>query len=122
MRNYNGIFGANLSASRSPLASIRFDANISLVVRRTMDSPVDEKRPLVAVGYGPRCVPVMQLTEAAASICALLWMIDGSLSEMREMSGLLNRFGPVGDINGLGADGILAELSAPFRPDGIATY
>ena len=39
-----------------------------------------EKRPLVAVGYGPRCVPVMQLTEAAASICDLLWMIDGSIS------------------------------------------
>ena len=87
-----------------------------------MDSSADEKRPLVAVGYGPRCVPVMQLTEAAANICDLLWMIDGSLAEMREMSELLNRFGPVVDINGLGADGILAELSGPYRPDGIATY
>jgi biotin carboxylase len=87
-----------------------------------MDSPADEKRPLVAVGYGPRCVPVMQLTEAAASVCDLLWMIDGSLAEMREMSELLNRFGPVVNVSGLSADEILAELSGQYRPDGITTY
>ena len=87
-----------------------------------MNSPADEKRPLVAVGYGPRCVPVMQLTEAAASLCDLLWMIDGSLAEMREMSELLNRFGPVVDVSGLSAEEILSELSGQYRPDGIATY
>ena len=53
----------------------------------------EERRPLVAVGYGPRCVPIMQLTEAAADVCELLWMIDGSLPEMRQMTELLNRFG-----------------------------
>jgi hypothetical protein len=79
-------------------------------------------RPLVAVGYGPRCVPVMQLTEAAADVCELLWMIDGSLPEMREMTELLHRFGPVVDIAGLGVNQILEELSPPFRPDGIVTY
>ena len=46
-------------------------------------------------------MPVMQLTEAAAGVCDLLWMIDGSLPEMREMTDLLNRFGPVVDISGL---------------------
>ena len=30
------------------------------------DSATGRARPLVAVGYGPRCVPVMQLAEAAA--------------------------------------------------------
>jgi biotin carboxylase len=82
----------------------------------------NEKRPLVAVGYGPRCVPVMQLTAAAAKICDLLWLVDGSLPEMGEMIDLLNRFGPVVDIKGLGVDEILAELSTPYQPDGIVTY
>jgi biotin carboxylase len=81
-----------------------------------------ERRPLVAVGYGPRCVPIMQLTEAAADVCELLWMIDGSLPEMRQMTELLNRFGPVVDIAGMRTDQILDELSPPYTPDGIVTY
>jgi biotin carboxylase len=87
-----------------------------------VDESANERRPLVAVGYGPRCVPVMQLTEAAAGICELLWMIDGTLPEMREMTDLLNRFGPVVNIGGLGVDDLLKELSPPYRPDGVVTY
>jgi biotin carboxylase len=64
----------------------------------------------------------MQVTEAAASICDLLWLIDGSIAEMAEMRDLLNRFGPVIDISGLGVDEILGELAPPNRPDGIVTY
>jgi biotin carboxylase len=64
----------------------------------------------------------MQLVEAAADLCELLWMIDGSLPEMREMTELLNRFGPVVNIAGLGVDELLVELSPPFRPDAIVTY
>jgi biotin carboxylase len=64
----------------------------------------------------------MQITAAAAGLCELLWMIDGSLPEMREMSELLNRFGPVVDVAGLSVDQILRELSAPYEPDGIVTY
>jgi biotin carboxylase len=64
----------------------------------------------------------MQLTEAAAGVCELLWMIDGSLPEMRQMTELLHRFGPVVDIGGLRVDQILEELSPPYRPDGIVTY
>jgi biotin carboxylase len=87
-----------------------------------VQQPKDERLPLVAVGYGPRCVPIMQLTEAAADVCELLWMIDGSLPEMRQMTELLNRFGPVVDIAGMRADQILDELSPPYTPDGIVTY
>lgn len=76
----------------------------------------------MAVGYGPRCVPVMQLTEAAAGLCELLWMIDGSLPEMHEMTELLHRFGPVVDVSGLSVDQILEELIPPYKPDGIVTY
>ena len=86
------------------------------------DFTSNAKRPLVAVGYGPRCVPVMQLTEAAGTICDLLWLIDGSIPEMQQMTDLLNRFGPVVDISGLDADRILEEFASPYQPDGIVTY
>jgi biotin carboxylase len=92
------------------------------VVQETSGSGFNGKRPLVAVGYGPRCVPVMLVAEAAASTCDLLWMIDGSLSEMVQMTDLLNRFGPVVNISGLTADEICQELLPAYRPDGIVTY
>ena len=92
------------------------------MVRDTNDSTSNQRRPLVAVGYGPRCVPVMQVAEAAANICDLLWMIDGSLVGMRQMTQLLNRFGPVIDIHDLGVEQILEGLSSPYEPDGIVTY
>lgn len=87
-----------------------------------VDDLASAKRPLVAVGYGPRCVPVMQLTEAAAGVCELLWLIDESLPEMREMADLLLRFGPVVDIGGLEVDQILEELSPAYKPEAIVTY
>jgi biotin carboxylase len=77
--------------------------------------------PLVAVAYGPRCVPVMQLAEAAADVCDLLWMIDASLPSMAQMSDLLQRFGPVIDTSGLGPEQIVKAL-APYQPDGLVTY
>jgi biotin carboxylase len=64
----------------------------------------------------------MQLTAAAAGLCELLWMIDGSLPEMHEMTELLNRFGPVVNVAGLSVEEILQELSPPYKPDGIVTY
>jgi biotin carboxylase len=64
----------------------------------------------------------MQITEAAAGICDLLWLVDGSLPEMRQMTDLLNRFGPVVNIDGLDVDALLKELSPPYEPDGIVTY
>jgi biotin carboxylase len=104
-----------------PKSNARFNANIRLMTSE-MGVKSTSERPLVAVGYGPRCVPVMQLTEAAVGVCELLWMIDGSLPEMRQMTELLHRFGPVVDIGGLGVEEILGELTPPYRPDGIVTY
>jgi biotin carboxylase len=97
------------------------NANIQLVASSTNDL-VSRERPLLAVGYGPRCVPVMQLTAAAAGLCDLLWLIDASLPEMHEMVELLDRFGPVVDIGGLSVEAILKELTPPYQPDGIVTY
>jgi biotin carboxylase len=99
-----------------------FNGNIRYVVGDMMETEAKVKRPLVAVGYGPRCVPVMQLTAAAAGICDLLWLVDSTIPEMREMTELLNRFGPVVNIAGLDVEQILKELSAPYAPDGFVTY
>ena len=86
-----------------------------------MDSTTGRVRPLVAVGYGPRCVPVMQLVEAAAGLCDLLWMIDTSVPGMGEMAGLLNRFGAVVDLDGMSTEQAVKTL-ADWEPDGITTY
>lgn len=85
------------------------------------DSTTGRARPLVAVGYGPRCVPVMQLAEAAAGFCDLLWMIDTSVPGMTEMADLLNRFGPVADLKGASREHAVKTL-ADWEPDGMATY
>jgi biotin carboxylase len=82
---------------------------------------VNHSRPLMAVGYGPRCVPVMQLVAAAAGICDLLWMVDGSQAEMSETMELLRRFGPVVDRQGLDGPELLAQVAA-YEPDGLVTY
>ena len=39
-----------------------------------LDSRTGRARPLVALGYEPCCVPAMQLVEAAAGLCDLLWI------------------------------------------------
>jgi len=36
----------------------------------TVDATSDEKRPLVALGYGPRCAPVIQLTDVSEKVSA----------------------------------------------------
>ena len=86
-----------------------------------MDSTTDRIRPLVAVGYGPRCVPAMQLAEAAGGLCDLLWMIDTSVPGMGDMTGLLNRFGPVVDLQGMSTEQTVKTL-ADWEPNGITTY
>ena len=79
------------------------------------------RRPLVAVAYGPRSVAPMQLAEAAAPLCDLLWMVDPRLPEVAEMAPLLRQLGVVVDIGELSAPAAAREVAA-FRPDGIATY
>jgi biotin carboxylase len=86
-----------------------------------MDSTTGRARPLVAVRYGPRCVPVMQLAEAAAGLCDLLWIIDTAVPGMGEMADLLNRFGPIVDLQGMTAEEAVKTL-ADWEPDGITTY
>jgi biotin carboxylase len=63
----------------------------------------------------------MLLAEAAADVCDVLWMIDGSQPGMAEMADLLQRFGPVIDIAGLGAEQMVKAVST-YQPDGFVTY
>ena len=86
-----------------------------------MDSTTERARPLVAVGYGPRCVPVMQLAEAATGLCDLLWLIDTSVPGMGAMVDLLNRFGAVVDLEGMTTEQAVKTL-ADWEPSGITTY
>jgi hypothetical protein len=78
-------------------------------------------RPVLAVAYGPRSVPVLQLVEAAAGRCELVWMIDDRLPEMGDMARLLRRFGTVVATGGCDLDAVVAAIR-PHHPDGIATY
>src|ERR1700738_1521559 len=85
------------------------------------DSTTGRARPLVAAGYRARCVPAMQLAEAATGICDLLWMIDTAVPGMGEMVDLLNRFGAVVDLKGMSAEHAIKTL-ADWEPDGMTTY
>lgn len=84
------------------------------------DTTSERARPLVAVGYGPRCVPVMQLAEAAAGLCDLLWMIDTRVPGMFEMADLLNRFGPVVDLRDMRPE-LAVKTLADWEPHGMIT-
>src|SRR5437879_4323780 len=86
-----------------------------------INSTTGRARPLVAVGYGPRCVPVMQLAAAAAGRCDLLWLIDSAMPGMTEMADLLNRFGAVVDLEGMNVEHAFKTL-ADWEPDGLTTY
>jgi hypothetical protein len=85
------------------------------------DSTTGRGRPLVAVGYGPRCVPVMQLAASAAGFCDLIWLIDTSVPGMGEMTDLLNRFGPVVDLKGVSVEEAVKVLG-DWEPDGLTTF
>jgi biotin carboxylase len=63
----------------------------------------------------------MQLAEAAAGLCDLLWLIDGSQPGMAQMADLLQRFGPVVDTSGLGTEQMVKALSG-YEPDAFVTY
>lgn len=78
-------------------------------------------RPRVAIAYGPRSVSVMQLAQAAANHCDVIWLVDGRIEEMAPTARLLKRFGPVVDTGGM-TPREAAEALAPHAPAGLVTY
>src|SRR6201747_1435369 len=85
------------------------------------DSATGRFRPLVGVAYGPRRGPVMQLAEAAAGVCDLIWLVDTSVPGMAEMTDLLNRFGAVVDLDGVNVEQAV-KVVGDWEPDGLTTY
>lgn len=63
----------------------------------------------------------MQIAEAAAAVCDLIWLVDDQVFGDSQMSRLLRRFGPVIDIGGL-SPSEAAQMLLPYRPDGVITY
>ena len=78
-------------------------------------------RRLVAIAYGPRSVAAIQIAEAAAEVCDLLWLVDARAPEIEEMGPLLRRFGAVVDIGGLQPRG-RSRAGARLRAGRIVTY
>jgi biotin carboxylase len=77
--------------------------------------------PLIAIGYGPRCVSPIFLAEAATGLCDLLWLVDATIVEMAEMMPLLRRFGPVIDVAEFDVPGLEIEIGR-YNPAGMVTY
>ena len=76
----------------------------------------------MAIGYGPRCVSLVELTRVAGTLCDVTWLIDESIPEMSEMGRFLGRFGSVVDVNGRSAREIAVAVSSPRAPDALVTF
>ena len=87
-----------------------------------MKATVSNSRPLVVIGYGPRCVSLVELTRVASALCDVTWLIDESIPEMTEMSAFLERFGSVVDIGGRHENEIARAVSNPRTPDALVTF
>ncbi len=74
--------------------------------------------PKLAYIYHPLSFAALSITDAAAGLCSLLWVVDCSEPEAATMSRLLRKFGPVLDSSGLTVDAVAAAIRE-HAPDGI---
>lgn len=77
------------------------------------------EKPLLAVVYSPRSRPWMEITEAAAELCRLLWIVDGTA--FGATARVLGKFGEVVDAEGRTPEELIQAVYA-HRPDGITCY
>jgi biotin carboxylase len=87
-----------------------------------MAATVSNSRPLVVIGYGPRCVSLVELTRVAGALCDVTWLVDESIPEMAQMRGFLGRFGSVVNIDGRSQEQIADAVSSPRSPDALVTF
>jgi biotin carboxylase len=78
-----------------------------------------EQRPLLAVVYSPRSRPWMEIAEAAAGICRILWVLDES--QFGSTVRALRKIGRVVNIGGRTPEEIIQVVYAE-RPDGVTCY
>jgi len=79
------------------------------------------RRPTVAVAYGTRSAPPVQVATAAAGVCDLVWLVDQRDARARDLARLLGRWGPVVEIGGLAAADAAAAVAA-YGPNGLVTF
>jgi biotin carboxylase len=85
------------------------------------EAPVKSRKPLLVVGHGVRSAPALQIVEAAAGLCEILWLIDASVPANATTSRLLAKVGTVIDVAGLAPEQV-AALLRPYGPNGIVAY
>ena len=74
--------------------------------------------PKLAYVFEPTSFATLALYEAASGLCELLWVVDASRPEVRELSRLLARLGTIVDIGGLSLDAAAVAI-ANHEPQGI---
>jgi len=81
----------------------------------------DRQRPLLVVAHGPNSQPPLQIAEAAAGLCEIIWLVDESVPENALTSRLLKKVGIVMNSAGLSPEGI-TSLLRKYSPDGVVAY
>lgn len=76
--------------------------------------------PRVVLLYDPRSISPMVISEGAAGICRIIWVVDSSDEVMSPLIRLLRRLGDVVDSAGL-EPASLASALRPLAPQGIVT-
>jgi glutathione synthase/RimK-type ligase-like ATP-grasp enzyme len=79
------------------------------------------RRPVVVVVYGNGSQSPMAISQAAASLCDLAWVVDSSEPHATWNARLLRKLGTVVDRSGI-SDDETVELLRPLHPDGIVAY
>ena len=81
----------------------------------------DRRRPVLVVAHGPRSQPPLQIAEAAAGLCEIIWLVDESVPENALTSRLLKKVGMVMNSAGLSPTEI-ASLLREHSPEGVVAY
>ena len=81
----------------------------------------EHSRPVLALVHHPASFSVFQLTEAAADLCSLAWVVDRSVDDSNDAVRMLARFGPVVDVTGMDG-GQAAVAVSELHPDGIISF
>ena len=90
-------------------------------VSSELQSPVEkEPLPRVVLLYDPRSISPMVISEGAAGICRIIWVVDSSDEVISPLIRLLRRLGDVVDSAGLDPASLASALR-PLSPQGIAT-
>lgn len=80
-----------------------------------------DRRPVLAIVLGEGFGSPIQLSQSAAAICDVIWVVDSSTQTEASTPRLLRKLGTIVDIVGMSQDEA-ADALRVFRPDGIIAY